>query len=102
MPDTEQHPPNPSAPPGPPGLPRPERRRRARWLPSLVWLIPIVAAVVGVSLLVRVLYHLYQGPLGALSILVFGIVITVYFVMSNKLWPPVVCHVVADVVPFLL
>ena len=58
MPDTENPTPSPSAPP--PGLPRPEHRRRARWLPSLVWLIPIVAAVVGISLLVHTLAS--RGP----------------------------------------
>ncbi|CAG9168868.1 MULTISPECIES: PqiB family protein [Cupriavidus] len=57
MPETENLPPTP---PGQPGLPQPERRRRARWLPSLVWLIPIVAAVVGISLLVHTLTS--RGP----------------------------------------
>ncbi|MGY8526164.1 PqiB family protein [Paracidovorax citrulli] len=56
--------PSPSGPPegSPRGgmLPEPARRRRARWLPSLVWLIPIVAAVVGLSLLVRTLSQ--RGP----------------------------------------
>ncbi len=54
MPETD------NIPPPPPGLPQPERRRRARWLPSLVWLIPIVAAVVGISLLVHSLAS--RGP----------------------------------------
>jgi len=36
------------------------RRRRSRWLPSLVWLIPIVAAVVGISLLIHTLAS--RGP----------------------------------------
>ncbi|RZT42954.1 PqiB family protein [Cupriavidus agavae] len=53
MPDPDNLPPNP-------GVPQPARRRRARWLPSLVWLIPIVAAVVGVSLLVNTLAS--RGP----------------------------------------
>ncbi|KVD36184.1 intermembrane transport protein PqiB [Burkholderia ubonensis] len=35
-------------------------RRRIRWLPSLVWLIPIVAAVIGLSLLIHVLVE--RGP----------------------------------------
>jgi paraquat-inducible protein B len=54
MPETDNLPPAPSGPP------QPERRRRARWLPSLVWLIPIVAAVVGISLLVHTLAS--RGP----------------------------------------
>ncbi|MDN0077578.1 MlaD family protein [Crenobacter sp. SG2303] len=40
--------------------PEPEQRQRARWLPSLVWLIPIVAAVIGLSLLVHSLAE--RGP----------------------------------------
>jgi len=44
----------------PAGLPQPERKPPARWLPSLVWLIPIVAAVVGLSLLVSALVS--RGP----------------------------------------
>ncbi|MDW3685374.1 MlaD family protein [Cupriavidus sp. CV2] len=57
MPDLEPSPPSPSSPSQPPA---PERRRRARWLPSLVWLIPIVAAVVGLSLLIHTLTE--RGP----------------------------------------
>jgi paraquat-inducible protein B len=55
MPDTDITPaaPQPPSPPQPPRPPEPARLRRARWLPSLVWLIPIVAAVVGISLLVH-------------------------------------------------
>ncbi len=56
MPDTDNLTPTPA----PAGPPQPERRRRARWLPSLVWLIPIVAAVVGISLLVHTLTS--RGP----------------------------------------
>jgi paraquat-inducible protein B len=54
MPDPDL---NPSSPPP---VPDPVRRRRARWLPSVVWLIPIVAAVVGLSLLMRTLSE--RGP----------------------------------------
>lgn len=52
--------PDPDTPTPSPGLPQPARKRRARWLPSLVWLIPIVAAVVGISLLVNTLTS--RGP----------------------------------------
>lgn len=51
---------NRTPPPGPSLPPEPARKRRARWLPSLVWLIPIVAAVVGLSLLIHTLTS--RGP----------------------------------------
>ncbi|OQD23545.1 mammalian cell entry protein [Burkholderia cenocepacia] len=38
----------------------PDIRRRILWLPSLVWLVPIVAAVIGLSLLIHVLVE--RGP----------------------------------------
>ncbi|MEM5430395.1 intermembrane transport protein PqiB [Cupriavidus oxalaticus] len=53
MPEHANHPP-------PNDIPPPGRKRRARWLPSLVWVIPIVAAVVGLSLLVSTLAS--RGP----------------------------------------
>ncbi len=53
MPEHTNHPP-------PHGVPQPARKPRARWLPSLVWLIPIVAAVVGLSLLINTLAS--RGP----------------------------------------
>ncbi|RDK11255.1 intermembrane transport protein PqiB [Cupriavidus lacunae] len=53
MPDHANHPP-------PHGVPQPGREPRARWLPSLVWVIPIVAAVVGLSLLISTLAS--RGP----------------------------------------
>ena len=40
--------------------PPPVVTRRRRWLPSLIWLIPIVAAVVGITLVVRMLTE--RGP----------------------------------------
>ncbi|QOT79413.1 intermembrane transport protein PqiB [Cupriavidus basilensis] len=53
MPEHTNHPP-------PHGVPPPVRKPRARWLPSLVWLIPLVAAVVGLSLLINTLAS--RGP----------------------------------------
>ncbi|MDB5768252.1 MAG: Paraquat-inducible protein [Collimonas fungivorans] len=46
--------------PAPPAPLRPALRRRTRWLPSLVWLIPIVAAIAGLSLLIHTLSE--RGP----------------------------------------
>lgn len=60
MPDADNAAPPLPPPPPPGGLPQPARRKPARWLPSLVWLIPIVAAVVGISLLINTLAS--RGP----------------------------------------
>jgi paraquat-inducible protein B len=47
-------------PPEEPPLLGPVIARRRNWLPSLIWLIPIVAAIVGVSLVARILIE--RGP----------------------------------------
>ncbi|MDF3831494.1 MlaD family protein [Cupriavidus basilensis] len=62
MSDPEASVPLPSfstVPPLPP-MPGPERRQRGRWLPSIVWLIPVVAAVIALSLLIHALVE--RGP----------------------------------------
>jgi paraquat-inducible protein B len=51
----------------PDGLPRPVIARRRNWLPSLIWLIPIVAALVGLTLVVRMVTQ--QGPTITISFL---------------------------------
>lgn len=48
-------PPPASSPPPPPRV-----ARRRQWLPSLIWLIPVVAALVGFTLVARIL--LSKGP----------------------------------------
>jgi membrane protease YdiL (CAAX protease family) len=56
----------------------------------------------GMSLLVRALYHTYQGPLGTVQILVFGLALSIYYVSSGKLWPVVFAHILGDIVPLSL
>lgn len=60
-----------------------------------------LSIALGVTLLVRVLYHLYQGPLGALSILAFGLVQGLWYARSKRLWSPVFAHIMCDIVAFL-
>lgn len=60
-----------------------------------------LSTALGVTLLVRVLYHLYQGPLGALGVLVFGLVQGLWFARSKRLWAPVFSHIMCDIVAFL-
>lgn len=54
------------------------------------------AFAVGASLLVRVLYHTYQGHVGATGVLVMGLVFGLYFLQTRSLWPPVLAHILAD------
>ncbi|MBA2658844.1 MAG: MCE family protein [Nitrosospira sp.] len=41
-------------------IPMPEKRRQRDWIPSLIWLIPILAAVIGISLAVNTWFQ--RGP----------------------------------------
>ncbi len=41
-------------------IPMPETRRQRDWIPSLIWLIPIVAAVIGISLALNTWFQ--RGP----------------------------------------
>ena len=55
-----QTPADAGAPAAPPALARPRVVRRRDWVPSLIWLIPIVAAMVGITLVAKVLWN--RGP----------------------------------------
>jgi membrane protease YdiL (CAAX protease family) len=59
------------------------------------------AIALGCSALVRVAYHLYQGPFGALSVLLFGLVVTGFYWRYRQVWPVMVAHMLADLVAFV-
>ncbi|WP_414443957.1 intermembrane transport protein PqiB [Burkholderia sp. 22PA0106] len=61
-PQGPQHDPNdaPSTPPNPLDLPDAVVARRTGWLPSLVWLVPLVAALIGIGLVVKSVFD--RGP----------------------------------------
>lgn len=44
------------------------------------------------SVAARALLHTYQGPLRLVSIVVVGIVLTVYYLRTSRLWPVVFAH----------
>jgi membrane protease YdiL (CAAX protease family) len=56
------------------------------------------STALGITLLVRLLYHTYQGPVGALGVMLFGAVIGLYYQRSGRLFPVVAAHVIADAV----
>ena len=60
-----------------------------------------LSVAVGLPLLVRVMYHLYQGPLGVIWVATFGLILTLAYMVRQDLWPPVFAHVLWDIVPTL-
>ena len=47
---------------------------------------------------IRMLYHVYQGPHGTLSILAFGMIIGTYYWRTRALGTVVVTHILADLI----
>lgn len=61
-----------------------------------------LSIAIGLPLLVRLLYHTYQGPLGLLWILCFGVCFTLFYLREGRLWPVVFAHTLWDIVPAVL
>jgi membrane protease YdiL (CAAX protease family) len=51
---------------------------------------------VNVSIAIRLLYHLYQGPIGVLSIIPLGFVFAYWYARTGRLWPLIVAHAIFD------
>jgi membrane protease YdiL (CAAX protease family) len=43
-------------------------------------------------------YHVYQGPLGTLSILAFGLIIGTYYWRTRALGAVAITHILADLI----
>jgi membrane protease YdiL (CAAX protease family) len=56
------------------------------------------AFAVTLSACIRMLYHVYQGPHGTLSVLAFGVIIGAYYWRTRSLGAVVVTHALADLV----
>lgn len=56
---------------------------------------------VNVSVALRLLYHLYQGPLGVLSIIPIGIIFAFWYLRTGRLWPVIVAHAAMDLIALL-
>jgi membrane protease YdiL (CAAX protease family) len=48
------------------------------------------------SLALRILYHLYEGPLAVVPIAVMALVFTLVYVKMGRLWPVIVSHGLLD------
>ncbi|RQP26241.1 CPBP family intramembrane glutamic endopeptidase [Piscinibacter terrae] len=56
------------------------------------------SVAIGVSTLVRLLYHVYQGPMGSVSIVLYGVIMAGFYWRTRWLWPVAFAHVLADLV----
>ncbi|HEX2141912.1 MAG TPA: CPBP family intramembrane glutamic endopeptidase [Candidatus Limnocylindria bacterium] len=56
-----------------------------------------IATAAGISIALRLLAHAYQGPLALVTILPIGIIFTVYYLRTRRLWPVVIAHAFQDV-----
>ena len=51
---------------------------------------------INASIFIRLLYHLYQGPIGVISIIPIGIIFSYWYARTGKLWPLIVAHGLMD------
>jgi membrane protease YdiL (CAAX protease family) len=51
---------------------------------------------VNVSVLIRFLYHLYQGPAAALSIIPLGLIFALVYLKWKNIWPLIIAHGIMD------
>ena len=61
-----------------------------------------VASAAGVSIALRLLAHAYQGPLALVTVLPIGVLFTVYYIRTRRLWPIVVAHAFQDTLALTL
>jgi len=56
---------------------------------------------INISVGIRLLCHLYQGIVGVIFIVPFGLILTYWYAREGRLWPLIVAHVVFDFFPLL-
>ena len=61
-----------------------------------------VVAAINVSTTLRVLYHVYQGPLAYLWVAMLGLLFSYTYAKWRRLWPVVVAHAIHDYVALSL
>lgn len=57
-----------------------------------------VWTAINVSTVVRLLYHLYQGPVGVVTIVPMGLLYGFVYARTRQLWPLMFAHVLIDII----
>jgi uncharacterized protein len=55
-----------------------------------------LAIAVNASIAIRMTYHLYQGPVAFVSFALMGLLFTIFYVRTGRLWPLILAHVLLD------
>ena len=55
-----------------------------------------LSVIIGASVLIRMLAHIYQGPVGVLSIFLMGVLFALLYARFRQVWPLIVCHIAED------
>ena len=56
---------------------------------------------VNASIAIRLAYHLYQGGMGVIGIIPFGLICAVWYARTARLWPVMVAHAMIDLTALL-
>lgn len=56
---------------------------------------------INVSVGIRLLYHLYQGPLGVIGSIPMGLIFALWFARTGRLWPLIVAHALTDFISII-
>jgi len=57
-----------------------------------------VWTAINASTVLRLLYHLYQGPIGVITIVPMGLLYGYVYARTRQLWPLIFAHVLIDIV----
>jgi uncharacterized protein len=60
-----------------------------------------IALAVNASIALRMSFHLYQGPGAFLTFAVLGLVFTLFYIRTGRLWPLIVAHALVEAIHLL-
>ena len=60
-----------------------------------------IALAVNASIALRMSFHLYQGPGAFVSYAIFGLVFTLFYIRTGRLWPLIVAHALLEAIQLL-
>jgi len=60
-----------------------------------------ISFAINISILIRLSYHLYQGPNGIILLIPLGVIFAIWYSRTKRLWPIIVAHAIFDITGFL-